>query len=688
MSTRLQAKLNTTSTSAPFSTLARAGVLQRKWTRGKAASLVTARDEERQKWSILQRRGINEAEPATVPPIVQDVLRSPGQPLDMETRAFMEPRFGHDFSRVRVHTAMPKAQSRLIINQIGDQYEQEADCVAEQVLRTAEPDVEKGFHPSSGYGFSQVRVHTGKRAAESAQALNARSFTIGRDVVFGAGQYAPKTNEGQRLIAHELTHVLQQNSITNTGITHTSTFANRGSYVQRAVSNQMSTIRDNLTYGIFDWAIRDAEAHEVLMILKNLNDTDLADTVAVMEQEGLVDRLFDNVSEDDQNREVDTLERIHRMRVHISTERHGETEVTTTVVGPCNPEQMHLITRKTEITKDWARRSKERVDDFVSNPATNATVANLLDTYFLHQANVGNLTVAQQQSHARQIRDNLETVEQQNNPFSNYCASRFDPLCRAMAAAYVSRSSRRVTFCTSFFASSSDWQTFALFHELMHAYAGVDDRGYGNERIFAHLSPIDAINNADSYALFVVDVLSVAGGTRALRPSAPVDRYADCNDTQMRTLQRDFAFASRMVLNALNILPDTRGIGAAQAMTHFKTNDPVKLARFIRRFRTLNEELSSRISFECEDSCDSGVTGYYYRVFGTTVHICPAYFNITSDDDREDEILLLVVMEELGMRANVLPGTAAYTNQSENQAYDNAAAYIGYAREITNVWWP
>jgi hypothetical protein len=244
-------------------------------------------------------------------------------------------------------------------------------------------------------------------------------------------------------------------------------------------------------------------------------------------------------------------------------------------------------------------------------------------------------------------------------------------------------SSRRVTFCTSFFASSSDWQTFALFHELMHAYAGVDDRGYGNERIFAYLSPTDAINNADSYALFVVDVLNVGGGARELRPAAPEDRYADCDNNQRRTLQRDFAFASRMVLNALNVLPSTPSIGAAEAMTHFKTDDPVRLARFIRRLKTLEEKLSGRINFECEDSCDSGITGYYYRIFGTTAHICPAYFSITSDDNREDEILLIVAMEELGLRANLRPGTSAYTIQSENEAYDNALAYIGYASVLS-----
>lgn len=73
------------------------------------------------------------------------------------------------------------------------------------------------FEPRFGSDFSQVRLHTDTRAAEVAQAMNARAFTVGRDVVFGAGQYEPGTSKGKRLLAHELMHVVQQ-SVENTSI--------------------------------------------------------------------------------------------------------------------------------------------------------------------------------------------------------------------------------------------------------------------------------------------------------------------------------------------------------------------------------------------------------------------------------------------------------------------------------------
>src|SRR5262249_1602220 len=63
-----------------------------------------------------------------------------------------------------------------------------------------------------GAGLSQVRIHRDTPAAEAAEALNATAFTAGRDVYFAAGKYAPGRSEGQRLLAHELAHTIQQSN--------------------------------------------------------------------------------------------------------------------------------------------------------------------------------------------------------------------------------------------------------------------------------------------------------------------------------------------------------------------------------------------------------------------------------------------------------------------------------------------
>lgn len=126
-------------------------------------------------------------------------------------------------------------QAKLKVGQPEDKYEREADRVAERVMRMPEPRTSPAttglqsqinglrgggrrlpdtlrsfFGPRFGYDFSQVRIHSDAHAAESARSLNARAFTMGRDIVFGAGQYEPGTAMGNRLLAHELTHVIQQ----------------------------------------------------------------------------------------------------------------------------------------------------------------------------------------------------------------------------------------------------------------------------------------------------------------------------------------------------------------------------------------------------------------------------------------------------------------------------------------------
>jgi hypothetical protein len=167
----------------------------------------------------------------------------------------MEPRFGHAFSRVSVYnTPRTGFQSQLTVNKPGDIYEQEADRVSKQIIYSSAPRVTPGFD------FSRIRVHTDDQAAESARSLNAQAYTVGRDIVFAEGQYAPHTTAGQRLLAHELTHVVQQQA----GAVPS------GVAVQRAISPELDKIESLLSYGIFDWVITDAEAIEALQILKTL----------------------------------------------------------------------------------------------------------------------------------------------------------------------------------------------------------------------------------------------------------------------------------------------------------------------------------------------------------------------------------------------------------------------------------
>jgi hypothetical protein len=159
----------------------------------------------RKKRLLLQRRSVRQAGPEAVPPIVHEVLRSPGMPLDRETREFMESRFTSDFSRIRVHS-VPQT-SGLTIGAANDSYEQEADRMADSAMQSTPSQIDSA---ERRYDFSQVRVHDDARAAEAARAVNAQAYTVRQNIVFGS-EYSPNTKQGKKLLAHELTHTIQQN---------------------------------------------------------------------------------------------------------------------------------------------------------------------------------------------------------------------------------------------------------------------------------------------------------------------------------------------------------------------------------------------------------------------------------------------------------------------------------------------
>ena len=302
MSTKMQTKVQASPVQS--FTPVQTGLLQRQCTLCNTPGLVEDSKQDKEKLT-LQRSSADQAGTTSVP------------------------RFGHDFSRVNVHSK-GMIQAKLKINEPGDIYEQEADRVADAVLRMPEPGVQrqvepeeeetlqakplaeqitplvqrqvepeeeeeepiqtkalseqitplvqrqeeevqpkpiaeqitpliqrqvdpeegeeepiqakgnspstavatpsiessinslKGsgqplpesvrnyFEPRFGYDFSGVRVHTGVKANDTARAVNSRALTFGKNIVFNRGSYSPETREGKKLLAHELTHVVQQ----------------------------------------------------------------------------------------------------------------------------------------------------------------------------------------------------------------------------------------------------------------------------------------------------------------------------------------------------------------------------------------------------------------------------------------------------------------------------------------------
>jgi hypothetical protein len=180
-------------------------VLQRICACGKHVGNSGECTECRQKRLGLQRRAVGNG-PGVAPPIVHEVLRSPGRPLDDATRGFMESRFNHDFSQTRATTPQ-LATNDLTIGPINGSFEREAEQQSRRVMSASVTGSASPAKPN----FGRVRIHTDARAAESARAVDALAYTVGEHIVFGAHQYAPETSVGRYMLAHELAHVGQQN---------------------------------------------------------------------------------------------------------------------------------------------------------------------------------------------------------------------------------------------------------------------------------------------------------------------------------------------------------------------------------------------------------------------------------------------------------------------------------------------
>ena len=187
------------------------GLLQRKCACGGAAGV----DGECAgcRATRLQRSPGTQRQPPVVPPIVYDVLRSPGEPLVPATSDFMAARFAAVTGSAPPDSfagAPALMTASLTPNRPGDRFEQEAEHLAAQVVAEPPKSVPSDAVVSFARSFARVRVHHDARAADSARAMAARAYTVGPNIVFGHGAYAPGTEAGRRILAHELVHTLQQ----------------------------------------------------------------------------------------------------------------------------------------------------------------------------------------------------------------------------------------------------------------------------------------------------------------------------------------------------------------------------------------------------------------------------------------------------------------------------------------------
>jgi hypothetical protein len=430
MRAALQAKAESSSSARSIFTPVRSGLLQRKCACGGTPGLrgeCESCRKKRESGTLLRAtahpssRNLHTSE---VPPIVHEVLRSPGQPLDAGTRAFMEPRFGHDFGRVRIHA---------------------------------------GAQTSS----------------ESARALGALAFTVGRHVVFAAGQHAPGTNEGKKLLAHELTHVVQQRAESNP---KGNAAMASDAYEQQAERTAQLVLQPDLVGSL---PSRLGEA---------VSRISFAPAIIQRQEDPKKPGARPGGLDPTSNPAAAALE-----RARLLGEKGGAVPPEPEL-DSCDPTQTNEVKARVAVARNWINYAQPRIAAFINSatsPADAQVVTSVLTDNFHTTAASSVSTIS---SNFSSLKDAL------NGPLDLECLS--SSSCDKGDLAYVRgtfafvRRLGDVNLCPFYFECGNVLvRSSTIIHEVAHQYPGADDKAYEDQRAYNTLSVADAMDNADSYAV-------------------------------------------------------------------------------------------------------------------------------------------------------------------------------------------
>jgi hypothetical protein len=330
----------------------------------------------------IKRAAIN----AEVPPIVPEILRSPVQPLDKATRDFMEPRFGRD--------------------------------------------------------FSNVRVHTGRKAAESAQAVNALAYTVGHDVVFGNSEIAPGAPADRKLIAHELVHVLQQSkkSQLSFGNLHLDSPNSPTEHEAETIAEKVSSerqVQPNLTF-------TEQPSSSTLLVQRSPTFTS-------------------NCTEFDRCRVIEPLSAARQLLDRVLIE----------------------------------------LSPVVNGTVTTGRIIDLLNVHF-HDPGATATRAATVLSNFQAIKAELDSAIGFNcHPAPTECESEKNRKGRTGAFTTLCSPGSEISLCDAYYSTPCPEQARLLIHEITHNILNsCTDYAYIHESNYMTLSPEQASRNPDTYAQF------------------------------------------------------------------------------------------------------------------------------------------------------------------------------------------
>ena len=477
----------------------------------------------------------------------------------------------------RCETEPRALQAKLTISTPGDEFEREADAVTDEVMRMADPIADASapnpsdeetpriqrlangeggnevasdftsrlgpaapldtasrgyFEPRFGRDFGDVRIHDGSEAAAAAASVQARAFTLGRDVVFAAGEHDPRSESGKRLLAHELTHVVQQ----------------RGG--QRAPAIQRAT-HDFDIRGKFD---ESASFRNFAFFIEGSSTLDPAekakvDTFALPASAMLTLNGFASEEGSGASNLTTVNSRLDAVAARLVLKGHHPAKITKVPLpssgeGRIDYRRMRSVeilqpggasvvpsaaapataacggSNETDF-KDGVDEARRMIDKSVTalTPPIAAPMTALLDRFFRGWA----------PADAAAIKSNLSDIKTQLGrllpPANHQCGTIKYAACESGAEAQNkgSGATAMMTMCPSFFQAgkSKKGRGGTLLHEASHGTPGLvtRDKAYAHERLVEFLKLADALKNSDTYALLVR--LFDVPGSMTVGPAVP-----------------------------------------------------------------------------------------------------------------------------------------------------------------------
>jgi outer membrane protein OmpA-like peptidoglycan-associated protein len=461
-----------------------------------------AAGEKEEEEPVVQRAPESDAAPvaATAPPSVHATLASAGRPLDAPVRAHMESHFGAD--------------------------------------------------------FGSVRVHTDPAAGASAQDVSARAYTVGSDVVFAQGEYAPATDQGRRLIAHELAHVVQQGGASDHASRDGRPVAQR--VLRRAltpdfritgIAPEDAGTPDMIFFDSGSTSIPASEKPKIAPFAtpkgQTLTLNGFADEIgAPAANDAIITKRLKAVDDAlkaaghtgprlQQNLRASGLGQIgyrHMRSVEI---------VPTVGVVPaagnqpaCGAPGSEIAPCGTAFANSWpdADAATKKADTDLAGAGTAAAQALLAQLFSA-------VPIATVQTNVKNLKDHVH-----NLPAKFQCRTSCFGGCGRPAFNSGVGAPAMMTLCPDFLNSADQaWQSQILIHESAHGTPGLNakDIAYGTTRQISFLTAADQVRNTDSYVLLIW--LLFNPGSLTIGPAAP-DAIVGMNAVEANAAKRAVAW--------------------------------------------------------------------------------------------------------------------------------------------------